>query len=315
MLPIFQSPNFAEKLKDFKKKFSLNSSSFSAIFDFDFTMTQKYTYKPMKSDKCHYSCYKLFALGELGNNKIIDEECEKINEKYSVYENDKSIDFNKRKKYLYEWYCESLKIMVSIEFRRSEITDLIINNPNYYEFRPKLIECLKLLLSMHIPIIIISGGIEEVVVDVLRLYFNDIESLIEKNELNIISNKFIYDNNNSGKVVDYDRNIVFTLNKDEFLKSFINKSFPTITNCFCFGDNYADYDCVLNILEGQKDKLIGYGFLNFLPSKFGKEENKTEEEESLNGYKKVFDVVQLNDSGFEIVVENLKFIKGEKIME
>ena len=125
----------------------------------------------------------------------------------------------------------------------------------------------------------------------------------------------ILDNNNSGKVVDYDRNIVFTLNKDEFLKSFINKSFPTITNCFCFGDNYADYDCVLNILEGQKDKLIGYGFLNFLPSKFGKEENKTEEEESLNGYKKVFDVVQLNDSGFEIVVENLKFIKGEKIME
>ena len=307
---VYTSPKFKEKLLQFKGSYTKNPSSLLAVFDFDFTMTQKYTYKPVCNDECHNTCYRLFCLGKIGNKKDISKNCDALNDKYSVYENDKSIDFKKREELLFEWYCNSLNQIISTEFTRSEITELINNNPDYYIFRPKLIECLKQLLLMNVPIIIISGGIEEVIIDLLRRHFNDIEQLMSKDKIRIISNKFIYDKN-TGKVIAYDPNVVFTVNKDAFLKSLVKSTFPSASKLFSFGDNYADYDCVLNILQGQKDNLIGYGFLNFLPSKFGTAENKAKEEESIARYREVFDVVQLNDSGFEVAVENLRFVNGE----
>ena len=288
-----------EKLNE-KRSIFTKSSSDKCIFvsDFDYTFSLRFLN--------HIQLYSSYCF--LENSLLINEKNPNFKNqlheqslKYEQYETDTSIDFEFRKNIIKEWFEKALDLYTAQHITKKDFIEVIreaADKEKFY-FRKGLKSFFEKLLSLNIPIIIISGGVKEIIEILLQDFLGDIYTeMIAKHLLTILANEFTYDNQD--KVNGYIQPVIYTFNKGKFVKDAISVHYPhlKLENIFIMGDHLNDYDSIKEI-EEVKDKknIIGIGFININPD--GEIKEKTEK--TIEEFKNVFDVNILSNGGFEYV--------------
>lgn len=279
---IIKGKDLNEKLKNF------NKNNLIIISDFDFTMTRRYFINPKNNKKEHllsgFGFYDLCPdLPEKFRKETMD-----LKLKYLKYENDNTISFEERDKYIHYLFSEDIKKIVNLHlnnnFLDSSIENTIKFKPFYFRYGVK--RFYELLKENNIIQIIISGGVKESIEKTLQILFKD----IKMENIKIISNEFIYDDNDN--VIDYKKPLIYTFNKSQIFKDNIKN---LENKCILFlGDHINDIDTILNINCLEK---VGIAFNN----------NKNDNE-SNNIFLKKYDCVICNDGDFIFINELIQEI-------
>lgn len=104
-----------------------------------------------------------------------------------------------------EWWHKHLELLVKSNLRKDDI-ESVISSDNII-LRPGIAEMLKNIHPEKIPFIIMSANV--LGTDSIELYLR--KHQIPLNEISIISNTFIWDENNN--IRDYDRRVIHSFNK------------------------------------------------------------------------------------------------------
>ena len=207
------------------------------------------------------------------------ERAKELHSKYYPIEIDTSIPIEEKKDMMLEWWKKHFELVIKSKLNKSDLAN-VINSENI-ALRKRAKDFFNLLNELEIPIIIISSSALGETISM----FIEKENLLFDN-IKIISNEFIWDD--EGYAIEIKEPIIHIFNKDETI---INK-FPFFDqikdkkNVILLGDSLGD----LGMIEGfDYDNIIKIGFLN---------ENI---EQSLEIYKKSFDVVILNDGDFSYI--------------
>ena len=229
---------------------------------------------------------------------------------YLKYEEDLSIDEQTRKDKIKEWTTRALGYILHPNFTRESINKMVdIKKDNIY-FKKNVKKYFEKLIELNIPIIIVSGGIKEIIIEVLKLLnIKGLDDYIEKNRLFIISNEFIFDKNN--KCIDFNKNVIYGFNKSEYVKKIVDEYFPKVENVFVLGDLDTDYKSIEK-LELDKDKnVIGIGYIYFNPNDLKNKDFYYENNELVNSFKKIFDINLLMEEGFDYPLELLNIFENK----
>jgi 5'-nucleotidase len=186
-----------------------------------------------------------------------------------------------------EWWQNSNQLLVDENIKISLIREMV--KKGYFAFRDKCSETFNLLESHKIPLIIFSGGIHQVIEEMLIEKENKIHSNIR-----IVTNLLIV--NEEEKVVGFSDPIIHVFNKNgativkylEHEESY-KQDFISRKNVILIGDSTGDVHMADGLLDMRH--CIKIGFFN--------EDN----EERLNIYKEIFDVVITDDGSFDNVYE------------
>ena len=224
------------------------------------------------------------------------------------YETDASIDIKIREKYVHEFYVKSLDVYINPNFTRNSIGKMIDKVKDKFELRKYTKEFFEFLIKLEIPIIIVSGGIQEVIIDLLKRSIKDFELYCKQKKIIIIANELYFDEKKG--CVGYSNDVIYAFNKSSFVKDVIKKNFPEIENILIMGDHLNDYDCIKD-LNLTQDNAIGFGFVNIKPEFVGDETKKEEIQNNINDYKKVYDVNLIGDSDFLFLIKILELFEDE----
>jgi 2-hydroxy-3-keto-5-methylthiopentenyl-1-phosphate phosphatase len=251
-------------------------------------MTRRYFINPKNNKKEHllsgFGFYDLCPdLPEKFRKETMD-----LKLKYLKYENDNTISFEERDKYIHYLFSEDIKKIVNLHlnnnFLDSSLENTIKFKPFYFRYGVK--RFYELLKENNIIQIIISGGVKESIEKTLQILFKD----IKMENIKIISNEFIYDDNDN--VIDYKKPLIYTFNKSQIFKDNIKN---LENKCILFlGDHINDIDTILNINCLEK---VGIAFNN----------NKNDNE-SNNIFLKKYDCVICNDGDFIFINELIQEI-------
>jgi len=207
------------------------------------------------------------------------QKAQALFDKYHPIEIDPKIPIEEKKKAMEEWWMTHFDLLIKMGLNKKHLEGVI--NSGKIKLRKGAKEFFNLLKDYEIPLIIMSSsGLGEAIPMLLekegKLYSN----------IFMISNLFFWDKN--GNALDVKKPIIHSINKDET----VIKIFPFYEkikerkNVILLGDNLED----VGMVEGfDYDYLIKIGFLN---------ENI---EENLEEYKKIYDVLILNDSSMDYV--------------
>ncbi len=211
----------------------------------------------------------------------------KLYEKYHLIEISPEIPLAEKKKLINEWYVKVFNLLIDSGLTK-EILEKVINSDRV-QFRQGFNEFIDILKINNIPLVIMSAsGLGE---EAISMFLEKEGKLYEN--IHIVSNSFQWDEN--GRALAVKEPIIHSMNKDETLL----ENFPFFQkienrkNVILLGDNLEDINMVLGF---GYDNLLKVGFLN----------EKTEE--SLEHYKKAFDVVILNDVSLNYINNLLKEI-------
>ena len=207
------------------------------------------------------------------------ERAKELHSKYYPIEIDTSIPIEEKKDMMLEWWKKHFELVIKSKLNKSDLAN-VINSENI-ALRKRAKDFFNLLNELEIPIIIISSSALGETISM----FIEKENLLFDN-IKIISNEFIWDD--EGYAIEIKEPIIHIFNKDETIIS----KFPFFDqvkdkkNVILLGDSLGD----LGMIEGfDYDNIIKIRFLN---------ENI---EQSLEIYKKSFDVVILNDGDFSYI--------------
>jgi 2-hydroxy-3-keto-5-methylthiopentenyl-1-phosphate phosphatase len=253
------------------------------------------------------SSYRFYDEGLIGGDqqkitKAQDDLCKK----YINYERDTSIDIKIREEKMHEFYSKSLDIYINPKFTRDSIGKMLEKLKDKFEIRKYLKEYFELLIELEVPIIIISGGIKEVIIDLLKQSIKDFELYCIQKKIVIIANELIFDKEKG--CIGYSPDVIYTFNKSYFVKKIIEKDFPQIENYLIFGDHLNDYDSVQDLNLSQ-EHIIGFGFINIKPEYIEDESKKKEIAKNIEDYKKVYDVNLIGDTDFLFMLKIMEMFK------
>jgi cytosolic 5'-nucleotidase 3 len=161
---------------------------------------------------------------------------------------------------------------------------------NRIQFRDGYRFLFEFLQQYDIPCTIItSNGLGG---DIIKMVFS--RDGVDCEKINVLSNNIVWDEN--GKFLDILKPIIHVLNKDEVIieDEKIKLQIKDKKNVILIGDGEGDLSMTSHI---EFEDIIRVGFLN------------EKEEESMETFKKVFDIVVINDGSLEVVNEILKVIK------
>lgn len=257
-----------DKLNNIK----LTDNNFYVVMDFDETIT---TADSLNS----------WSILENPNfiNPDLSKEASKLVERYYPIELDYTLDDATKSIYLEEWYYKNMDLL----YKFGLTNDILINCVNHsnIKFRSGFKSFLFKLYQKNIPVIILSAGIGNVIIELLKanecLYSN----------ISIISNFIKFDDN---KMLPFNDKIIHTSNKDinvlsvDFANKIKDKNYILL-----FGNLIEDLNMV-----NKKDlsKTISFGFL---------EKNA---DENINRYRNSYDVVLTDNSSFDVVRDILNDI-------
>ena len=227
----------------------------------------------------------------LRNENYLNEEYSKkaqaLFDKYHPFEINPNISSYEKKKYMKEWWMSHFKLMIKSKLNINNIKKVV--DSGIITLREGILEFFNLLHKNNIPIIIFSSsGLGK---ESISRYLGK-QGILYKN-VYIISNEFEWDKD--GYAIKIKEPIIHTLNKDEMvLKDFpFFKVIKNRKNVLLLGDSLDDTKMITGF---DYNALIKIGFLN---------ENI---EENLEHYKKVYDVVILNDGDMNFINDLLKGI-------
>ncbi len=274
--------NKFEKAKESIKKGGFENLSVFA--DFDRTLT----YGTAKGKKTPSMIATLRA-----NNNYLGEDYSRkaalLAEKYRPIEFDFNIKEKEKRKAMEEWWREHINLLIEKKLNKKHFKKIV--DERAVNFRDGTKEVFDLLKKNSVPMIIISAsGLGE----------DPILMMIEKelgnfSNTHIVSNSFYYDK--EGNVTGYKDLLVHTMNKDEVLikeKTFYEK-IKNRKNLILLGDSFDDVKMANNI---DYKNIIKVCFLNQYTM------------EKIDDYKKLYDVLILNDSSMNFVKELLLEIES-----
>lgn len=271
-----------ETIAEIKKE---GSGSVHFIADFNKTFTSAYFKgKKVPSLISHLRDGKYLA-------KDYSSRAQALYDYYRPIEISRNIQFDEKKAKMLEWWLTHYRLLVECGLNE-EIIEKVVKDMLSVGFglRKGAKEVLENLHNKKIPLVIMSGaGIGNMV-----LKFLDKQNLLFNN-VYFIGNTLKF--NKQGKFLGVeDDKVIHVLNKKEVeIKNLpLYREIKDRKNIILIGDSIEDS----KITEGYEyNNIVKIGFLN------------DEKEESLEDFKKNFDVIMLNDSDMSFVNKLLEKIK------
>ncbi len=278
---IVNPKNFEEKKK---KILSDGFAKLHVLSDFDGTLTKAFI-----NGKKIPSLVSLLRMGDYISESYAKQAHELYN-KYRPMEIDPKLLKEEKVRFMHEWWKKHFQLMIACGLNQEIIKKLVndIVEKKTYEFREKSDDLFKVLHKNKIPLIIMSASTGDFIKELL------LRKNILFGNIYLIANFLKFDKN--GQVVGVQEPIIHSMNKTEFeVRNFdFYHNIEKRKNVILLGDKAEDVD----MIEGfGYDNLLKIGFLN---------ENI---EENLESFKKVFDVIILNDGSMKFIIDFLKRIK------
>jgi cytosolic 5'-nucleotidase 3 len=260
-----------EKLKVLVNKFKKEGKEKIHIVSyFDKTLT-KFLVDNKKSSTSWSQFRNLGYFGE----EYIKESTEMFDYYYPI-EISSTVSPSEKLEKMKEWWKKHLDLLIKNKVSKSVLREVV--KKGKIELREKTNEFFDLLVKNKIPLIIISSGLGDMIIEILD------ERNLNTENVFVLSNFFKF--NEEGLAIDFKDEVVITsLNKKEVsLKNLsIYNELETKKNVILLGDAIEDRDM------SENENLIRIGFLN------------EKIEENLEQYKKNFDVVLTGDHDFSFV--------------
>ena len=298
MIEISNMNTLDKKISLFKAIYNKNKNKLLYITDFDYTITRKYNYLTNEKFRNTYSIYNQEVFG--GNQSLYLLKDKELAELYEKYEEDNSYDYDIRKKKLYEWYKLSLINMSHEKLNKESFKKMVELNFDYIKMRNKFKILFELLIKEDIPIIIISGGIKEIIIEILKtLNIKEFNNYLSKKKVIIIANSLLEKDK---------QEMIYPFNKNLIIKKILDKNYKGFESIIIVGDLITDYQSI-NELDIDKEKnVIGIGFLDYEPIKMNIVKNNYKNDIIFKEYFNVFDIVLLNDQGYDYIIDILQKI-------
>jgi len=291
-------PNFSLKLNNLIISYKSNRGNIIFITDFDYTITKRYNYR---KNSTLFSSYRFYDESLIGGDqqKILDIQNQLCNE-YMKYETDNTYDKKIREQKVHEFYSKSLDVYINPKFTRNSIGKMLEKFKEKYELRKYTKELFELLIKLDIPIVIVSGGVKEVIIDLLKTSINNFEKYLSEKKIIIIANELYFE---EGKgCIGHSTNVIYAFNKSNFVKETIKNNFPQVKNVIVMGDHLNDFDSVQD-LEIDKNDIIGIGFVNIKPEILNDETKKEIIKKNVEEYNNVYDVNLIGDNDFDFIIK------------
>ena len=280
------------------------------ITDFDYTITSKYNYSTGKKCLNTYSIYNQEAFN--GDQKLYLSQDKKLAELYAKYEEDTSYDYETRKRKSFEWYELSLLNMSNEKITPESFKKMVELSIEHIKFRNDFKVLLEILIKKDIPIVIISGGIKEIIIEILKtLKVPGFEDYLKQKRVIIIANSLLDEEGNliNWKEKEKKEDIIYPFNKNIIIKKNLEKYFDKFESIIIVGDLISDYKSIEEI-KINKENIIGFGFLDYNPSKINSDFDY-KKDSLFKEYSDIFDVVLINDQGYMHIINTIKKIISE----
>lgn len=257
------------------------------IADFDATLT-KYWIDGHRGQSSH---------NLLRQNPEYDEKRQKLFDYYHPLEFDPTIPLEEKAKLMEEWWEKTHGLLVEGGLTYDAIKTSVANAT--IAFRDGVAELFEFLEERDVPVLVFSAGLADIIEEVFRQKLHR-----PFNNVRIVSNRMIFDQN--GHLVTFKGKTIHVLNKNEHALDMAGplhdhehidgvngevddiSSLKKRTNVLLLGDHIGD----LGMSDGLNyDTLISVGFLNH------------NIKNSLDSYRKSFDLVYLNDASMWGVLE------------
>ncbi|KAM1251885.1 hypothetical protein ACFX13_040792 [Malus domestica] len=249
------------------------------IADFDATLT-RYRVNGCRGQSSHGLLQQ--------ENPEYDRKRQELYEHYHPLEFSPTIPLEEKTKLMEEWWGRTHGLLVeggvTYDGIKQSVTDSTI------AFREGVVELFEFLEERDIPVLIFSAGLADIIEEVMR---QKVHRLFKN--VKIVSNRMEFDDN--GRLLSFRGKTIHSLNKNEHALDmagplhdrlgdvdgppYENASVKTRLNVLLLGDHIGD----LGMSDGLNyENRISVGFLN------------DNVESSLDGYRKAFDMVYLNDA-------------------
>lgn len=253
------------------------------VADFDRTLTKAFVEGELASTS--------FAKVRKGKvlPKEYEEEADKLFKHYKPIEDSKQISEKEKNIQMREWWRLHLELMIKYGISK-EIFRLIAQSKSL-QLRELALKLFTLLKTHNVPFIIMSAGLGDLIIEVLRR-----ENLLFDN-VHVISNLFKWDEN--GRAIGLANPVIHSSNKHEvelqgrpFYEEVQRRH-----NVILLGDSEGDLGMTAGI---SLKTLLKIAFLN------NEGESETEFARRLELFKQKFDVVLLGDTDMKFVNDLLK---------
>ncbi|KAG2669505.1 hypothetical protein I3843_14G037300 [Carya illinoinensis] len=256
------------------------------IADFDRTLT-RYSIDGQPGQSSH-------GLLQQGNPEY-DAKRQQLYEYYHPLEFSPKIPIEEKTKLMEEWWGKTHALLIEGGLTYDAIKQSVANAT--IAFREGVAELFEYLEERDIPVLIFSAGLADIIEEVLRQKLHR-----SFKNVKIVSNRMVFDSD--GCLVSFKGKTIHSLNKNEHALDMAaplheqlgdadgpnnnNASVKNRTNVLLLGDHIGD----LGMSDGLNyETRISVGFLN------------DNVENSLDSYKRSFDIVYLNDTPMWGVVE------------
>ena len=311
MVEISDLNRLNSKISSFKTVYNSkeNINEILYITDFDYTITRKFNYTTGERFHNTYSIYNQKAFD--GDQDAFLSEDKRLYDLYGKYEDDTSIDYETRKNKSLEWYKLSLNNMSNEKIKKDSFKKMVELSFNNIKFRTEVKTLLEMLIKLNIPIVIISGGIKEIIIEILKtLNIDGFESYIQKKRLIVIANSLLDENDKIKNWNEKENEIIYPFNKNEIIKKDLEKYFIGFKNIIIVGDLISDYKSIDEIEINKEKNVMGFGFLDYNP-KILKPNFNYQTDSMFKEYLNVFDAVFINDQGYHYIIDVIKKIVSE----
>lgn len=273
---IVDEKKFNDKLDSIRKQ---GIESLHVVSDYDRTLTKAC----FDGNKTKSTFQQLRSKGYLP--KDYEEKSWELYHQYYPIEIDPNISLVNKSKAMQEWWQKHMQLLVEYKLNKKTLIEVAKNSESFV--REDVFEFYKLLNKLNIPLLIFSAGQGDIIEHFLK------HNKAYSKNIHVISNMYRYDKD--GFVKGYQGKIIHPFNKNEhsiedypYFEEVKNKK-----NVILIGDSLGDS----NMCDGIKhENIIKIGFLNF------------NVEKNLEEYKKLYDVLILNDSSIKFVIDLIKSI-------
>ncbi len=213
------------------------------------------------------------------------EKASLLAQKYKPIEFDPKIGQAEKERAMTDWWSKHLDLPVEKKLSKDHLRRIV--DSRKISFRDKAGDVFKFLNEYNIPLIVISAsGLGD---EAILMFFRK-ENQLHPN-IFILSNSFIW--NDEGSAVGYEESVIHSLNKDKIsIKDHnLNHKVKDRKNIILLGDTPDDIKMADNFYH---ENLIKICFLN---------EGVVD---SFDEYKRIYDVLILNDSSMDFVNNFLK---------
>ncbi|CAH8489265.1 unnamed protein product [Schistosoma margrebowiei] len=203
-----------------------------------------------------------------------------LRNKYYPIELDNNLTENEKTPYMLEWWELAHEVIIECGIQKHTLEKTV--KECHLVLRDKVSEFFQLLSDYHIPVLVFSAGLGDVI-DLCLHHAN-----VFHDNMRVVSNFMQF--NDDGKLTGFSSPIIHVFNKTA--GSITNNRIPKRPNVLLLGDSTGDVHmadgATVDDPTGQLGTVLRIGFLN------------ESVQENLEKYQSLYDIVLVNDDSFEI---------------